>query len=191
MLYQEKFEPIANIGFSVQFWGGETNNYNRAGGNGAYGHYEVIDITPVPEYYLLPFLNMNTSPVISSLAPAQTTIYSGNDLELNDTQIGQWRFSVLTQGLTVNLQYGKGAAVVYKTKSQVGGVDSVLASTLYQMTEFFTFGKNYPYFFLQNTGSTALTSATIVFSGYIYDVKFVQGINDKMVILPMLGQIKG
>lgn len=191
MLYQEKFEPIANIGFSVQFYGGSRNNFNKAGGTGAYGHYEVVDITPIPEYYLNPFVNLNASPVISSLPPSQTALYNGNDFELADTQIGQFRYSVLTAGLTVNIQYGKGSPVIYKTKSETGGVDSLLASSLYQMTEFFTFGKNYPYFFLENSGSTTLTSASIVFSGYIYDVEFVQGVNDKMVILPMLGQLKG
>ncbi len=184
MLYQEKFEPIANIGFSLQFYGGQRNYLNRQGGE--YGHYEVVNIKPLPEYYLNPIQNNNASPVISSLAPSQTAVYNGADLQLDKNQIGQFRYSVLTAGLSVNLQFGKGSPVVYRTANENGGADSLLASTLYNMTEFYVFYNKFPYLYLQNTGSTTLTSALIVFSGFIYDVEFVKGTTDKMVIIPML-----
>lgn len=185
MLYSEKFEPIADIGFSVQFAGGKKNLYNFS--KNQYGHYEVQDIKPIPEYYLNPLGNNNASPVISSLQPSQTALYNGNDLELADDQIGQFRYSVITPSLQVNLQFGKGGATVYRTKGETGYVDSLLTSTLYQMTEFYTMGREYPFLFLENVGSTALTSAEIIFSGYVYNVEFVAGESEKTRILPLLG----
>ncbi|MEM3447370.1 MAG: hypothetical protein QXP38_00600 [Nitrososphaerota archaeon] len=187
VLYSQKLEPLLEIGQNMEFYGGSSNKLNLTS-DGKRRYFVVQDIIPLPEYYLQFFQNTNASPVISSLAPSTTVIYNGNDLQLPDLTFGQFRFAVITSSLQVSVQYGKSAGVLYKTLNATGFVDANNASTLYGLTEFYVFQNIFPSFYLNNVGTSTLTSAYIVVSGFMYTLESVSGTPTVKRVIPQLKQ---
>ncbi len=179
-IYKQEFEPFADIGFDLLFTNNTLNTQN-----GKQIYYEVTDIATIPEYYLQFIQNSNTTPVISSIPAGGTAVYFGNDLELEANQLGQWRFTVNTSGITISLQQGRGGQSLYKTKGQTGLVDANLASSLYQFTEFYTFANRYPAFQIQNNTGAVLTSAYITITGYIFTLDIKAGVPSVKRYVPL------
>lgn len=186
MIFREKFEPFAEIGNNIVFAGGSANKLNKSVPNG----YEIETITPFPEYFLQFIGNTLASPVISSIISGANVVYNGTDLQLEDNQLLQMRFNVMTSNLQVGIQYGKSGKSIYGLKQIVAFVDMNLASTLYELTEFYAIGNTYPAWSLANIGpsGSTITSAYITIAGYIFTLNPLSSPPSKKSVVPLWPQ---
>lgn len=170
-LFNEKFEPIVQPG-------------------------EYIRIVPKKEEY--EFFVVEYVEAIPSIEKDFGAIKAGEtvtkecgEIQLMDSELGQWRFIPITDGLYVIgiRKGGEKASPFWQTKNTTGRVGKELlnykATENLQMTEFFNYENEDVYFDLYNSTTTDMSESKVLFFGYVLSLSPIKEKPSVYKVIPL------